>query len=296
MVTAITTSPDNATHDAAIAVNGMDCASCVAHVSKAARSVPGVQVCDVNLARGRATIKFDPAKTTPARIAAAITESGYPAAPESPGVAAGNVEEERLQRQMRHANQWLRRAIAGFVLWFPVEAAHWTLQIFFPLAHAAHGVLTWMAFITSTIAITYVGSQFYKSAWGALRRGTSNMDTLIALGASVAYIYSVVYFVGGLAHLWPAAMPERLYFMEASALLALVSLGHWLEARARQSAGSAIRELLNLAPATALRLRDANATSASPLPILEPGNAGVAPTEEVPVADLHVGDRVLVRP
>ena len=84
----------------------------------------------------------------------------------------------------------------------------------------------------------YVGSSFYKSAWTALLHRTSNMDTLIALGASVAYLYSLIYFVGGLAHLWPRAMGDELYFMESSALLALISLGHWLEARARKSAGS----------------------------------------------------------
>ena len=77
------------------------------------------------------------------------------------------------------------------------------------------------------------------------------MDTLIALGATVAFGYSAVAFGGYLAGRWHV-LPD-LYFMEATGLLALISLGHWLEARARQSAGSAIHELLELAPATALR-------------------------------------------
>src|SRR5687768_12445883 len=103
-----------ATAEASFAVSGMTCASCVAHVEKAARVVPGVQASQVNLARGRAVVQFNPSQTDPERIAEAITDAGYPAAPDTPGIAAGNVEEERLQRQMHEARAWLRRAIAGF--------------------------------------------------------------------------------------------------------------------------------------------------------------------------------------
>src|SRR6185436_13065935 len=112
-----------------------------------------------------------------------------------------------------------------------------------------------------------------------LRRGTTNMDVLISMGASVAYFYSLVLIVGAWLGAWSQPVAGRLYFMEATGLLALISLGHWLEARARQSAGSAIHELLNLAPAMALRMR-------------AEGNE----SDEVPVGELKVGDRVLVRP
>jgi Cu+-exporting ATPase len=266
--------------EAAFSVEGMNCASCVAHVSKAVRSLPGIASVDVNLARGRAVVKFDPAQSDANKIAAAITDSGYSAQPELSGNAAGNVEEERIQKQIRHANQWLRRAIAGLVLWAPVEIAHWFFQIFFPNLHWAHQAMLWAALLTSTVAIIYIGSSFYKSAWAALLHRTSNMDTLISLGASTAYFYSLIYFLGGLAHRWPAPMPDDVYFMEASALLALISLGHWLEARARQSAGSAIRELLNLTPATALRL------------------SGITDStfDTIPVAELKERDRILIRP
>src|SRR3954470_20013368 len=86
--------------EALIEVGGMTCASCVAHVEKAIRAVPGVESSQVNLARGRAVVRFDPSLTNPDTIAAAVSSAGYPAAPETPGVAAGNVEEQRLQRQM----------------------------------------------------------------------------------------------------------------------------------------------------------------------------------------------------
>src|SRR5687767_13303459 len=259
----------------------MDCASCVAHVEKAAGAVPGVQGCRVNLALGRATVQFDAARTNPTRIAAAITDAGYPAAPETPGVAAGNVEEDRLRRQQHEARAWFRRWMVGLILWLPLELYHWASTLFGGAAHAHQGGgswLTWASAACATAAVAYLGWAFYRSAWAALRRGTSNMDTLIAMGASVAYGYSLVALAGYLLGLWQH-LPD-LYFMESTGLLALISLGHWLEARAREAAGSAIRELLNLAPAKALRLRDGN----------------IDHPEEVPVAELNVGDVVLVRP
>ena len=264
---------------ATLEVGGMDCASCVAHVRKAAQSVPGVQTCDVNLARGMAGISFDPKRTSPNQIAEAITRAGYPATPERAGLDAAASETRRLDRQLHEARAWFNRAVVGLLLWLPLEAIHWLTQ----LRHAPHlpaqqSALGWTAILLSTISMLYLGSRFYASAFRALRMRTSNMDTLIALGASVAYGYSLVYFLAGWSGVLPPPYPHQLYFMEAAGLLALISLGHWLEARARQSAGSAIRELLNLAPSMALRLDEKN----------EP--------REVRSASLAIDDRVLVRP
>jgi Cu+-exporting ATPase len=316
----VDSSQTSTTTDADFSVTGMDCASCVAHVEKAMKNVPGVRSAQVSLARGRAVVRFDPGLATPETIAAAATDAGYPSAPESPGVAAGNVEEERLLRQTHEANAWFRRALVGAILWFPLEATHWLLRLFAE-EHARHNAahstwMGWAALGTSSAALIYLGGKFYRSAFNALRRRTSNMDTLIAMGASVAYFYSLTFFVGGLTDMWTPPTSDQLYFMEATGLLALISLGHWLEARARQSAGSAIRELLNLAPQTALRLTstsflplpsgegrgeggfersEASFTIMPPLP--NPLPAGEeARFEEVPVADLHPGDRILIRP
>src|SRR6476469_1654620 len=116
-----TATDESSAATADFSVNGMDCASCVAHVERAMKGVAGVQSANVSLARGRASVTFDPSKATPEAIAAAATDAGYPSAPESPGIAAGNVEEERLQRQTREARAWFNRAIVGVVLWLPLE-------------------------------------------------------------------------------------------------------------------------------------------------------------------------------
>ncbi|MBK7189240.1 MAG: heavy metal translocating P-type ATPase [bacterium] len=136
--------------------------------------------------------------------------------------------------------------------------------------------MDWLALATSTLAMVLVGSAFFRNAWSALRRRTTDMDVLIAMGTSVAWLYSLVAFAGYQLRVW-ATLPN-LCFVEATGLLALISLGHWLEGRARQSAGRAIHELLQLAPVKALRL------DAADVPV------------EVPVAELLPGDRLLVRP
>ncbi|HEX8525158.1 MAG TPA: heavy metal translocating P-type ATPase [Tepidisphaeraceae bacterium] len=292
-------------------VSGMNCASCVAHVEKAARAVPGVRDVKVNLALGRAHVSYDPQTVQPEQVATAITDSGYPAAVQDQANHP-NAEQERVARQAAHAKSWFRRALVGVMLWLPVETLHWTFTLT-GQAHHTHGWMNCLALITSTLAITYVGWAFYKSAFKALLRGTSNMDTLIAMGATVAYVYSLVAFLGYLAGAW-TTLPN-LYFMESAGLLALISTGHWLEARARDAAGSAIRELMNLAPTTALRVISPSSpstgtpgegrgeglpaerkTSLAFVSLTTLNDANTLSTEEVPVAALEPSDKILVRP
>ncbi|HEX8325300.1 MAG TPA: heavy metal translocating P-type ATPase [Tepidisphaeraceae bacterium] len=273
------------TQNATFNVSGMNCASCVAHVSKAIGGVPGVREVAVNLALGRAAVTYD-AAVEPDAIAAAATDAGYPTQP-----AAGQSAHAHHDSQSAHAKDWLRRGVLGVVLWLPVELLHWTVH-----RHDAGHVtwVDWLSLATSTLAVVLIGGAFYASAFAAARRRTSNMDTLISLGATVAYGYSLLALLGHLLQGWPL---PALYFNEATALLALISIGHWLEARARSSAGSAIRDLMNLAPATAWRVP---APSASPakrsLNVLNSTPAAVAAPEEVAVASVAVGDHVLVRP
>lgn len=268
-------SASNGLQEATLLVSGMDCAGCVAHVEQALGAVPGVRACGVNLARGSARVEFDPQQTTLSRIVQAVSDAGYPAKAQEYEQPDAHVEQQRIDHQRLEAKAWFRRAVVGLALWFPVEATHWTLAAF---GHHHHGVswMVWWGLAVSTIAIVYIGSAFYRSAFKALKRGTSNMDTLISMGASVAYVYSLASLVGYLASWW-GTLPD-LYFTEAVGLLGLISLGHWLEARARESAGSAIRDLLNLAPDTAHRL------------------TGLNQTQDVPVRDLQIDDRVLIKP
>src|SRR5437773_12500103 len=144
-MTATTEDKEIAT-EAAFGVAGMDCASCVGHVEKAVQRVGGVQECQVNLARGRAVVKFDPDKTNLAEIANAITSAGYPATPEDVLQNQANAEAARLNRQRDEARSWFRRALTAMTLWLPVELIHW-------IRHPAGDVhdvdwVTWLSLIT----------------------------------------------------------------------------------------------------------------------------------------------------
>ena len=259
--------------EAHLSVGGMNCASCVASVQKALDAQPGVRSAHVNLARGRASVRFDPSAVDPQRLAEAVTKAGYPTTEEGIDESAGEAERRRVDSQREHAAAWLRRAVVGAALWLPLEGLH--LYGIFSGHHPGVTWMTWAALALSTASLLYVGRAFFTSAVGSLRHGSANMDVLISMGASVAYGYSLTALAGHLAAGWP--LPP-LYFGEAAGLLALISLGHWLEARARDKAGGAIRELLDLAPDTALKVE------------------GDAEPQQVPVSQLAVGDRVLVRP
>ena len=130
-------------------------------------------------------------------------------------------------------------------------------------------------FAGSTTAVILVGSGFFRSALRALRGGSTNMDTLVSIGVLTAWIYSVVLMVLSLSGVDHGQMP---YFAEAVALLGIISLGHWLEARASAKAGTAVRALLELQPETAERLDSSGESN------------------DVPIADITVGDHLVVRP
>ena len=128
----------------------------------------------------------------------------------------------------------------------------------------------WGSFVGAAVVQVFAGAQFYRGAWAQLKRGSSNMDTLVALGSSTAFGYSAWALLSGIG--------VHLYFMEAAAIITLISAGHWLESRVSERASGALRKLMDLAPSLA-RVRHENGTET-----------------EVPVAQLRVGDVVVLRP
>jgi Cu+-exporting ATPase len=268
----------------------MECASCQARVEKVLGGVAGVTQFNVSLARARATVQFDQGRIEPREIALALTGAGYPSEVEAEGSTLNDQASRQDDDAARRERAWRHRAILGICLWFPLEATHWIIEFTSDHKHAGLDWMVWTSLAASTLAILLIGRAFYASAWSALRRMTSNMDTLISMGVSVAYGYSLVALAGHLLGWWP--LVEHLYFMESAALLALISTGHWLEQRARHRAGGAIRALMQLAPQRATRV---------PAPkkriSLSVVSGPSVPTEEVvDAADLVVGDHVLVRP
>jgi len=243
--------PSTTTTQVNLTVQNMDCASCVSHVDKAIRKLPGVEAVQVNLATARAKVVFDPTRVGVQQLTQASTDAGYPAAL----VNDAQTAQARRSASNDAAGYWRNRAIVGLLLWLPVESLHWTLSFAGHVPHASHGQvdwMTWLALGASTIAMLYIGLAFVRNAVRGLVRGQINMDLLIAIGGWTSYLYSLTSLVGHLAGWW--AMPANVYFMEGAALMALISLGHHLEWRARDKASQAIRGLMDLAPDTAARL------------------------------------------
>jgi len=219
-----------ATRGFALRVSGMTCAGCAAGLQRALEQSGLTASATVSITTGMASVRC--AEDVLPRVLEVIRRQGFGAELASGGVLYSEVE----QRQAAAELLWRRRAIRGLILWLPLELCHWGLS----LAHVHPAWLPWLMAAGSAAVVFGVGSEFLRSALEAVRRGGTNMDTLIAMGAGTAFFWSL----GTL--LFQPELPQ--YFSEAAGLLAIVSVGHWLEARASASAGSAVRELLQLQP------------------------------------------------
>ena len=265
--------------DLAFDIAGMTCASCVGRVERALSAVPGVTAASVNLATERATVTalVDPADAgaidaLAARLIAAVDAAGYTArvhADDAPVAAAA----PRMDRETWHL-------LIAIALTLPLVAPMLALPF------GRHVMLPgWVQWALATPVQFWLGARFYRAGWRALKAGTGNMDLLVALGTSAAYGLSV-YLWGmdqwgmnqwGMEAPSPHHVMRPLYFEASAAVVTLVLLGKWLEARARRRAGEAIRALQALRPARARVHRD-----------------GVE--RDLPLAEVAVGDIVAVRP
>jgi len=277
-VTVIEAAPQQVSAKRELAITGMTCASCVRSVETALASVPGVESAEVNLANERATVRLGASGAELGALVHAVARAGYGALviPEGDAARAAAVEDERALRLRYVASLRRRLTVAGILAAAAVVlsmAAHFIPE----LEHADWRVYT--LFLLATPVQFWAGAPFYRAAWSAARHGTTNMNTLIAVGTTAAYGLSVaatflpqVFYANGLE-------PHgNLYYETSSAIIALVLAGRFMEARARAHTGDSIRALLALGAKTA-RVRRAGGIE-----------------EDVPIDQLKVGDVVLVRP
>jgi Cu+-exporting ATPase len=249
----------------------MTCANCVAAVERTLRKTVGVEEAAVNYASERATVRFNPASVSIEEMAAAIERAGY-------GVVLADEsdldEAEAIARRAEVADQvrkfWTGVAFAGPL--FVVSMAR-DFGLIGAWSHAPW--VNWFMFVLATPVQFYVGWDYYVGAWAALRNRAANMDVLVALGSSVAYVYSVVTAIA--LTLGSSAAGEHVYFETAALIITLIKLGKVLEVRAKGETGAAIKELMGLRPTTARVIR---------------GEAEA----DVPIEDVVVGDVLLVRP
>ena len=267
-----------ATSKTTLNIGGMTCASCVGHVEHALEGIPGVTAASVNLATEKATIEYVPGLAGVADFKQAVTETGYRMeGVEGEGLGA-EAELERLSKtnEIKSLRRRFLFAAAGgvFLLLGTFEALPWVPLL---MALAFYPFLLWAV---ATPIQFWSGWSFYTSGIGALRHGTPNMHTLIALGTSVAYGYSVVVvLINGFAPeiLVDASIKTTVFFDTAAIIIALILLGRYLEARAKGQTSEAIRRLIGLRPNTARVIRDGTES-------------------DVPIDSVVLDDIILVRP
>src|SRR5579883_418474 len=239
-----------------LAIAGMTCATCARRVEKALAAIPGVTRAEVNLATERASVEGVAGLLRPADLITAVRRAGYGAE-----LLTGDVAQDRelAVAEERHAKAESLRLAAAIALSVPLLA---------PML----GVMLsgWMQLALATPVQFVIGARFYAGAWRALRARMGNMDLLVALGTSAAYFYSLYLLAAR-----PAGTP--LYFDSAAVVIALVSVGKWLEARAKRSTTAQIKALMSLRPERARVAR---------------GGEEV----EIPATAVGMGDVVVVRP
>jgi Cu+-exporting ATPase len=252
-------------------IRGMHCAACAANIEKSLKKLPGVQSARVNFAAAKAWIEFDPSRTGLAAFRKAVADAGYTAldpAETTPG------EEDRFRRDEGLAYRRRFLIALAFALPLLVLAMGPHLGMRLPLAD---GRLIALLQLALTAPIVLAGSRFYTRGFRSLIRArTATMDTLVALGTGAAFLYSLV-VTAALVLGQTGVSAHDLYYEVAGLLIAFILLGKYLESLARGRAGAAIAGLARLQPSVARIVRDGKET-------------------EIPIEDVTVGDRLVVRP
>jgi len=234
-------------------VTSMSCASCVGRVDNALAVLPGVLDVNVNLASETATVTYLEGAVAVIDLIKAASDAGYPATQ-----AEDSSSEDAGARKNEEARDLARRTVVAATLALPV----FLLEMGAHLIPGMHGLIddtighwtSWMIqFVLTTAVLLWPGRTFYKRGFPALLKGAPDMNSLVAVGTSAAYIYSVV------ALFAPTLLPagsRAVYFEAAAVIVVLILLGRWLEARAKGRTGAAIQKLMGLQAKTARVLVD----------------------------------------
>jgi Cu+-exporting ATPase len=245
-----------------LTLTGMTCAACAARIEKVLNRAPGVMA-GVNYATETAHVEYDPARMSPEGLIEAVRRAGYDAKPAvDPFAAPEAAAREEAARYRRSLAVFALAALCtapliGQMVWMAVTGRH---DVELPV---------WLQFALATPVQFVAGARFYRGAFNALRGGAANMDVLVALGTTVAYALSLAVWLVPL-------QGQHVYFEASAVIVTLVLLGKLLETRARARTATAIRDLLSLQP-----------------PVVHKWNG--RGFEDVPIRDVHRGDRFLVR-
>jgi P-type Cu+ transporter len=262
-------------------IAGMTCASCVNRIERFLKKTPGVEDATVNLATEVATIRYLPEIAGAGELVGAIEAAGYDVRPEPAPVAGSRSLAEAFDADAaardHDARALLVRAVVSIVIAAAIMAAMFWPQTALPLE-----TLNWLVIGPATFVQAWAGGRFYRAAWRAARHGAANMDTLVAVGTTAAWGYSVLVTVAPDV-MRRAGLEPVTYFDSSAIIVGLILLGRWLEARAKAQTSGAIRRLIGLQPSVARLVRGDREEEVA-LDVVRPGDLlRVRPGEKVPV-------------
>ncbi len=252
---------------------GMTCANCAATIERTLNKVDGVLEAAVNYASEKATVRYAVGAVTRADLAAAVRKAGYDVVESTDAVELQDAEAAAREAEIRH--QWTR-LIVGAIFTLPLFLLSMARDFGLVGAWAHAAWVNWLFLALATPVQFYVGWDYYTGGYKSLRNGSANMDVLVAMGSSVAYIYSIAVLLA--KTFWQSdLLGAHVYFETSAAIITLIVLGKLLEARAKGRTSEAIKKLIGLQAKTARVMRN---------------GAEV----DIPIAEVARGDVVIVRP
>lgn len=257
-------------------IEGMTCASCAQTVEKSVKKVAGVSTASVNLATEKLQVYYDPTSVSAAEIIKAVTDSGYKASEESDGAMKS---EEEQDKKALYINGLWRRFWVSLIFTIPLLYISMGHMLGAPIPEFLNPAVNPGVFSVTqlllTIPVIFLGKQFFIIGFKALFKGHPNMDSLVALGTSAAFVFSlgatIAVFLGN------ADYALELYYESAAVILTLITLGKYVEALSMGKTSEAIKKLMGLAPKTARINRDGKEI-------------------EVAIEEVRVGDKIMVKP
>ncbi len=263
--------------NAALKLHGMSCASCARSVEEAISSVIGVSECIVNYGAELATVKYDPQQTNVTAIQKAVDEAGYSAVPLQQQSPIAQQDESEKRRLSRETNELSRKVVVAIILSGIIVIGS------IPMMTGLHVPFIpmwlhnpWLQLVLTIPIQFWCGLSFYRNAWKAFKRHAATMDTLVALGTSTAFIYSLFPTFFPSFFISQGLRPD-VYYEASSVIIALILLGRLLESRAKKETSVAIRKLIGLQAKTARLIRNGQEI-------------------DIPIEEVQIGDVILVRP
>ena len=254
-------------------LKGMSCASCANNIEKALQNVPGVTQGNVNFSIDRATVRYDPQQTNSNIITQAVADIGY----EAQIIPALGIEDDAGNREQQLEERNLqRRVLIGATLSILLvigSLSHFNLTLPSALAWLNN---PWVQLALTSPVQFWVGREFQQSAWKAFRHRTADMNTLIALGTSIAFFYSLWVTINP-NYFTAQGLSAEVYYEATAMIITLTLLGRWLENRAKGATSTAITALMGLQAKTARVVRDGREI-------------------DIPIAEVAIADIVMVRP